>query len=104
MNPAALLETVLLLSQKSLVYWEPVFRFLGLSKPPEIVLSGNSACILFGEQKNPKPKHVSSILFWNVNGFRARWKANFLPVRNVIQAKTPDVFVITELRCNYENL
>ena len=47
---------------------------------------------------------VRDVLFWNVNGLRARWGAKKLPFSQVISAKDPDLVVLTEVRSSFERV
>jgi exodeoxyribonuclease III len=55
-----------------------------------------------GEHKGPA--HPKNILFWNLNGIRARWNSKRKPIREVLNGQDADVVVFAETRCDYEHL
>ena len=82
--------------------WKETMEEMGLAAPPLVEITKNTAVIVFpGEEKESE---VRSVMFWNVNGLRARWAARTLGFREVVEAKTPDVCAVLEVRSDWQSL
>jgi len=47
---------------------------------------------------------VENVLFWNLNGLRARWKGAKLSLQEVVRHQAPDVVVLAESRTDHEQV
>ena len=70
--------------------------------PPLVEVSKNTATVVF--TGGGEPGGVGSVMFWNVNGLRARWEAQTLGFREVVESKTPDVCAVLEVRSDWQSL
>jgi len=64
---------------------------------------GVGTCVTAFQGKHMK-NDVETILFWNVNGIRARWKAVVSRLQEVVRTQQPDVCVLAESRSDHENI
>jgi hypothetical protein len=56
--------------------WAPAMQRMGLAAPPEVTTHRNTASVVFPGPEDGRG--VRSVMFWNVNGLRARWAAREL--------------------------
>jgi hypothetical protein len=65
--------------------WAPAMQRMGLAAPPEVTTDGNTAVVVFPGAGGGK--EVRSVMFWNVNGLRARWTAKELGFKAGVESK-----------------
>ena len=73
------------------VEWHTLLTGLGIRAEPVLHL-GQGTCEL-SILETPTKLVVENVLFWNLNGLRARWKSSKLPLQEVIRKQQPDVVV-----------
>jgi exodeoxyribonuclease-3 len=83
--------------------WEHILTKLKIQDIPLRMVSGNT-CTITLQQPQREEQRISSVFFWNANGFRARWNSHVISFKDTVKGKSPSLIIIAESRTDGERM
>jgi exonuclease III len=103
--PDAVREIMMAVARRDIdgrMQWNAALKLLGMGQLPQAVIEGTTCTCHMGlecERGDPV-----SMMIWNGNGLRRRWSSIIGGLKQVVEAKRPEILIFLEAKTDWENL